>query len=147
MNSAHNNKDSTAQANHTQSGFTLTELMIAVLIIGILSAIALPSYQAHVAAANRTDATTMLIVGANQQEQFFIDNKTYSLDMTELGFATNPASTENDFYLIKVRAETSTCAIQTCYVLEASLQVPQPSDGCGTLTLDSLGNKQPSNCW
>ena len=41
-----------------QKGFTLTEIMITILIVGILAAIAVPTYESHVSKARCTDATT-----------------------------------------------------------------------------------------
>jgi len=141
------NRISLMHIDNGQSGFTLMELMIVMLIIGILSAIAVPSYHSHVTKANRTDATVMLVSSAAQQEQFFLDNKTYSTDMTDLGYGANPAPTENSIYLINVKAVSATCAIQTCYVLEAVPQGSQANDTCGTLSLSSLGTKLPAGCW
>ena len=60
-----------------QSGFTLIELMIAVVIVAILSAIAIPNYSAYVTRGNITDATSRLGTKQVQMEQFFQDNRTY----------------------------------------------------------------------
>jgi type IV pilus assembly protein PilE len=89
----------------------------------------------------------MLIAAASQQEQYFLDNKTYTSNMTNLGFSANPASTKNGHYLIQVQAAVAACASQTCYVLKAIPQNTQASDSCGTLTLDSSGAKLPADCW
>lgn len=62
---------------HAESGFTLIELMIAVVIVAILSAIAIPNYSAYVTRGNITDATSRLGTKQVQMEQFFQDNRTY----------------------------------------------------------------------
>lgn len=69
---------STARAN---SGFTLIELMVAVVIIGILSAIAVPIYKNYVLSGDITEATNTLSSLRAQMEQYYQDNRTY-LDVT-----------------------------------------------------------------
>ena len=60
-----------------ESGFTLIEIMIVVVIIGILAAIAIPSYQDYVRRAQITEATNGLSDIRVRMEQFFQDNRTY----------------------------------------------------------------------
>lgn len=59
------------------SGFTLIELMIAVVVVAILTAIALPSYQEYVIRGKITEATSNLADMRVKLEQFFQDNRTY----------------------------------------------------------------------
>src|SRR5688572_32857393 len=53
-------------------GFTLMELMIAVVVVGVLTAIALPSYQEHVRRAKRAEGKTALLKAAQLQERIYI---------------------------------------------------------------------------
>jgi len=74
-------------------GVTLMELMIVVVIIGILTAIAYPSYREYSARAKRNEARAALLQIATLQERFYLQNNTYTTDMTKLGF---PLAGSND---------------------------------------------------
>jgi type IV pilus assembly protein PilE len=58
-------------------GFTLMELMIAVAIMGILAAVAIPNYREYVQRSRLVDATTSLSDFRVRMEQYFLDNRTY----------------------------------------------------------------------
>ena len=66
-------------------GFTLIELMITIAIIGILAAIAYPSYTVYVAESARAEAHTSLLRASNLQEQYYLDNRGYTENMVDLG--------------------------------------------------------------
>ena len=72
------------------SGFTLIELMIVVVIIGILAAIGYPSYRDYVVRTQRGMAKAAMVQVLDRQEQFFTDNKAFATDVTNLGFGANP---------------------------------------------------------
>ena len=72
-------------------GFTLIEVMIAVAIIGILSAVAYPNYRDYITRGQLTDATTGLNTVRAQMERHFQDNRTYA---TSGSFTTPCASTD-----------------------------------------------------
>lgn len=59
-------------------GFTLIELMIAVAIVGILVAIAYPSYTNSLIKGNRANAKAFLLDVAQKQQQFLLDNRAYA---------------------------------------------------------------------
>ncbi|MCJ8274756.1 MAG: type IV pilin protein [Psychrosphaera sp.] len=135
-------------------GFTLIELMIGVAIVGILASIAYPSYTDSLNRARRAEAMTELVRVANMQEQYFADNRTYAIDMTKLGFSTDPYITENGYYSIDTAAIT---AITTDYLITATAAGLQSSnDGaCTTFSLNYLGQKtakkgtvdNTNECW
>ena len=61
-------------------------MMIVVVVIGILTAIAYPSYRQYAAKAKRNEAKSALLQIATLQERFYLQNGEYTADMTKLGF-------------------------------------------------------------
>jgi type IV pilus assembly protein PilE len=120
-------------------GFTLIELMITVAIIGILAAIAYPSYRQYVLQSRRADAIAGLLDLQQRVEKWRVSNISYPTCATA-GF-TCPAAT--DYYSFDI-----TSADATSYDLEATAESTQTADkDCTTLTLDQNGNKKPAECW
>lgn len=130
--------------NHrTTRGFTLLELMIAVLIVAILAAIAYPSYQSYLARAYRSEAYTALNQWANLQEQYFLDQRRYAGDMSSLGAPANPLVTTAGRYSVQTAA-TETGFTLTATALDNQLTLDR---ACSTLTLSSDGVRAPEDCW
>lgn len=130
---------------------TLIELMIVVVIVGVLAAIAVPSYQDYSRKARRADAHTTLMNMANRQEVFFSNNNGYTTDLTGLGFELAAAQpSEEGHYTVTATAGGS--GIATSFVLTATPVAggAQANDAdCPTITIDSTGLKGPvgSDCW
>ena len=130
-------------SHRTACGFTLLELMITVLIVAILAAIAYPSYQSYLARAYRSEAYTALNHWANLQEQYFLDQRHYAGDMTNLGAPANPFVTDAGHYRIQAVA-TATGFTLTATALDNQLAL---DSACPTLTLSSDGVRAPEVCW
>ena len=136
------------------SGFTLTEVMIVVAIVALLSMIAYPSFIQSVRKSHRTDAQTAMTRVANNLERFFGTNGTYTTDATKLGLTSDAgtAYSDNGHYVMTVTAGAT--GIGTSYVVNASAapgDMQEDDTGCTTLSLDSLGRRIPdpttSRCW
>jgi len=124
-------------------GFTLIELLITVAIIGILAAVAYPSYTDFVMRSNRSEGQRELMRYANIQEQVFIDSRSYASDMKGLGANTIKIYTPSKNYRIMVSAQSS-----TTFTLKAVAKNNQVNDsGCLNLKINHLGVKTPTACW
>lgn len=127
----------------SSNGFTLIELMIAVAIIGILAAIALPAYQQYVREARRSEGQAALLEIQQLQERFRVSSQAYASSTAALGsVGTVPIS---DHYTFALSGTTATTYTLTADVKTGS---PQTSDtGCSQMTLNQNSEKGPATCW
>ena len=144
--------------NKKSSGFTLIELMIVVIIVAVLLTVALPAYQDSVLRSNRTAAKGTLMNVLSREEQYFINNKVYTVNLSSIGL---PASYYIDNQAEAVAAGDSVYKIElinlsTFTGVQAVPQNVQVKDSnCMTLTLSRTGAKtasgnfssDPSQCW
>ena len=122
-------------------GFSLIELMVVVAIVGILAAVAVPSYSAYIVRANRVDAKDKLSEAMFEMERFATRNRTYTTDMTSLGYAADPAVSNEGMY--QLTAAACGAGIAVCVNLTATPIVGEYQAIAGevALTLDSRGAK------
>jgi type IV pilus assembly protein PilE len=131
-----------------QSGVTLIELMIVVAIIGILAAVAYPSYQQYVLRTHRADAQADLLELAQWIERRYSTTNRYAAAdgniTAQLPFNQTPRTGAARYNLTGVVGGTG----QT-FTLTATPAAVQAADACGTMTINQLGvtTAAVANCW
>jgi len=136
----------------TQQGFSLTELMIVVAIVGILSIVAVPAYNDYVIRGKIPDATGNLASKRVRMEQFFQDNRTYLA-----GPGCTADTTTSKYFDFTCATAPGVVATATAYTIAA---IGKGSMAGFTYTIDQSNTKQttaapagwaaaamPANCW
>jgi len=129
-------------------GFTLIEVMITVAIVGILAAVAYPSYTEHVKKSARAEAITALVDAANKQEQFFVDNHDYTAVLANLGLN---ATTETGLYTLSMVAVAN--SREFTITATAGSGVALTDSDCTALIINELSTKTSTGsgtskeCW
>ena len=145
-------------------GFTLLELMIVVAVIGILAAIAVPSYEKYVMQSRRTDAKNAVLDLASREERLFSDNNAYTNSAPALGYGTTSAfplainATGQSYYNLSVPSvTTATATVPAGFTGLATPTGNQTADStCYAYQIDQLGTQNPwsgaiqltgTGCW
>ena len=150
---------STSRKRSGLKAFTLTEVMIVLLVISIIATIAYPTYVGQMRKSRRAVAKSALLQAANQEEQYFFANRAYG-SLTDLGYSTSyfgndgaPSSSADAVYQLTattVNSGTGICGTAPCFELQAIPQNDQVNDSdCGTFTLTSDNTKGAASgaCW
>jgi type IV pilus assembly protein PilE len=133
-------------------GFTLTELIIAVAIIGILSAIAYPSYRNYITRSSRSAAQTELLELANLQEKIYLNSNGYAVSITagyngrdDGGLGKTAGTTDDGKYNLTI---TPNATPTQSFVITATPINGSTQEGDGAITISSNGDRLHSgNPW
>ena len=122
-----------------RNGFTLIELMVVVLIVGILAAVAYPAYRDSVRKGNRRAAQSVMMEIVNREHQYFVANRVYA-DTATLGY-TLPQDVDQNYNL----AIALTAGPPPGFTVTMTAKNAQLSDG--DLSITSAGVKSPAGKW
>lgn len=144
------NQPAMSKSSRCQTGFTLIELMITVVIVGILAAVAYPNYAEHVAKGRRADARARIMAAQQWMERFYTQSYSYATDadgtkndnFANQAFSTSPPAGEGATMYTLAVAVTHTTYTITAFPQDGS---PMENDACGRLTIDNAGVKSVVN--
>lgn len=143
------------------AGFTLIELMITLLVIGILSAIAYPIYEHQMIESRRTEARSALLELAAREERYYATQNAYTTDAASLGYTGSwPITIGSDnWYQMQQPVLSTNPPGFTLTAVPAPGSVQQQDTTCATLSVDSAGvesstnsggsanSPEPGTCW
>jgi type IV pilus assembly protein PilE len=130
-------------------GFTLLELLVTLIIVGILAAIAYPSYTGYLARSRRSEAQQLMVSVANREAQYLLDSRMYTNVIGATGLNANterftctptaaPTTCTNLYYNVTVTVDNA--ATPPTYTVNAAAQGTQAPDG--NLSLTHTGVKE-----
>ena len=123
-------------------GFSLIELLIAIAVVGILAAIALPAYTSQLRKSSRAEAQSFMTTAAGNQQQYLLNRRAYAPSFAALS-ATVPADLSSKYTFIVAAADGP----PPTFTLTANAIGDQAKDACPALVIDNAGNKTPAACW
>jgi len=143
-------------------GFSLIELMFALVIVGILMALALPSYQKYISKSRRSDAIGALSAIAQAQERMRSNRSSYLSVLGDLQLGFNNDHSPGGHYSLSLSGVGDPPSFSFGYIATARAAAgsPQSQDSdCAQMSIvisggnlqyraqDSAGNDSQSKCW
>lgn len=131
-------------AEQVVRGFTLIEVLVVLVIVGILSAVAYPSYFEHVRKAHRAEVTGLLLQNAHRLERHFARQGSYAEGVVAGLEQQSPANGSAVYRLSLTREEQG-------YLLQANAAAggPMAGDACASYSINQVGQRTPADalCW
>lgn len=134
-----------------KKGFTLIEVMITVAIVGILAAVALPSYRKYVVRAARVEAQTELLELASLQEKIFLNSNSYAFSVTNAytgtsagGLGRTSGTTKDGRYTLGLLDPATNAAMTAAgqtFILRATPTAGGTQVNDGTISITESGAK------
>ena len=150
----------TSAGSLRHAGFSLIELMVAVLVIAILASIAVPTYTAQTRKSRRTEARSAILDLAGREERVLSVSNSYSqvpADVNYPGTALNwgtGISVGSGYYTVVVTVpDPAQTGVTNSFIITATAVGSQANDGaCATLSVNQLGQQtatgtDSTNCW
>lgn len=154
----------TGPAPGARHGFTLTEVLITMVVIGVLLAVAVPSYQSSIRKSRRAEAVTALTKIQQAQERHRSTNPTFISNITAAaptGLGQPGTRTASGYYDLAISGNTASAYVATatavpgtsqandadCAVLAVQVNGGNIKYGAGTSIDWTAANPDPNRCW
>ncbi len=123
------------------AGFTLIELMVAMVILGVLVGVAVPAYTSQTRKSRRTEARTALLDIAGREERYYSTNNKYSSTASDLGYSTfNPVGS-GGYYKVTVTVPNASPTTYSVTATPVSGKGQDKDTQCASFSVDQLGNQ------
>lgn len=123
-----------------QAGFSLLELMVALVVVAVLAGVGYPSYQQHLVKGRRAAAQAFIVDAASRQQQYLLDARTYAVGTGAVS-ALNLTVPSDVASYYTVTIEPAAATVPPTYTIRAAPVAGTKQAGDGDLTMDQAGNK------
>ena len=128
------------------SGFSLIELMVAVVVVAILASIAIPTYTAQILKSHRTEARSAILDLAGREERVLSVSNSYSQVPTDVGYTGTSWGTGlavgSGYYTVVITVGNS----PPSFTITATAAGGQTADSsCASFTVNQLGQQSSLN--